>query len=133
MDVGDLKYLQIMQNKAARIVTLSPPRAERSMMFDKLGWLTVNQLIFYHSVITVFKIRSSKEPEYLAEALTKDSRNDRIVIPNLDLKLAHKSFTLRGAESWNLLPQNVRKNTKIGCFKKLAKKWTIENVPRFLE
>ena len=66
MDNGDLKDLQVLQNKAAQIATLSPPRAERSVMFSKLGWLTVNQLIHYHSVISIFKIRSSMEPEYLA-------------------------------------------------------------------
>ena len=63
LDTGDLKDLQVMQNKAAQIVTLSPPRAARAPMFDKLGWLTVKQLIFYHTVIAVFKIRSSREPE----------------------------------------------------------------------
>ena len=117
MDNGDLKDLQIMQNKAAQIVTLSPPRADRAVMFNKLNWLSVYQLICYHSVIAVFKIRSSKEPEYLASILTKDSRNDRIIIPNLDLRVAQNSFTLRGAESWNLLPQHLRQNPKIGSFK----------------
>ena len=133
MDTGDLKDLQVLQNKAAQIVTFSPPRAERSPMYDRLGWLTVNQLIFYHSVIAVFKIRSSHEPEHLAGIFGNDSRNRRIVIPNLDLKLSHKSFTLRGAESWNQMPLNIRVNTKIGTFKKLVKKWIIQNVPRFID
>ena len=66
---------------------------ERSPMFDKLGWLTVNQLIFYHTVIAVFKIRSSKEPEHLDIILSNDSRNSRLIIPNLNLKITQKSFT----------------------------------------
>ena len=80
LDVGDLKDLQVLQNKAAQIVTLSPPRAERAPMYDRLGWLSVNQLIVYHSIIAVFKIRSSREPEHLASILTRDSRNSRIII-----------------------------------------------------
>ena len=59
---GELKNLQVLQNKAAQVATLSPPRAERKIMFDTLGWLSVNQLIFYHTVISIFKIRSFKEP-----------------------------------------------------------------------
>ena len=59
MDIGDLRDLQILQNRAARIVTRSPPRAPRGPMYDKLKWLTVNQLIVYHSVITIFKIRKN--------------------------------------------------------------------------
>ena len=117
-------------NKAARIVTSIPPRANRSSMFDKLGWLTVNQQTFYHTVILVFKIRSNKEPEHLADLLR---RSRRIFIPNLDLSIAQNSFSLRGPASWNLLPLSTREQSKISTFKKLAKKWILENVDRFLE
>ena len=77
-------------------------------MFDKLKWLTVNQLVNYHTVISVFKIRSSREPEYLAEILCNDSRNR-----NLDLKLAQNSFSLREREDWNKLPLVIRQQQKI--------------------
>ena len=57
MGVGSVRQLQIMQNKAARIVTSMPHVASRSSMFEKLKWLSINQLVFYHSVILVYKIR----------------------------------------------------------------------------
>ena len=133
MDIGDLKDLQIMQNRAAQIVTHSPPRAHRSPMYDQLQWLTVNQLIFYHSVITIFKIRKSGEPEHLAGIFSQDSRNRRILIPNWNLSLGHKSFRIRGSENWNMLPLNVRTQPKVGIFKKQAKKWIMENVQKFQE
>ena len=132
MEVGHLKDLQVMQNKAAQVVTSSPPRAERAKMYSKLGWLTINQLVFYHSVLAVYKIRSSKEPQYLADILCKDSRNRRIVIPNARLRLTQRSFTVRGAASWNLLPDTIKNSTKLGQFKKLAKGWILGNVERFL-
>ena len=131
MDTGDLKDLQILQNKAAQIATLSPPRANRAAMFDKLGWLTITQLEFYHSVISVFKIRSSGEPEYLAARLSRDSRNGRIIIPTMELRLTQNSFTVRGAANWNRLPENVRRQLKIGILKKLVRKWILENISRF--
>ena len=99
-------------------------------MFDKLGWLTVNQQTFYHTVILVFKLRSNKEPKLLEDLLR---RSRRIFIPNLDLSIAQNSFSLKGAESWNLLPLSTREQPKISTFKKLAKKWIMENVDRFLE
>ena len=46
MDKGELRDLQVIQNKAAQIVTCSPPRAERALMYDRLQWLSINQLIF---------------------------------------------------------------------------------------
>ena len=133
MDKGDLRDIQILQNKAAQVVTRSPPLATRSPMYDKLHWLTVNQLITYHTVTAVFKIRKSSEPEYLAGILKKDSRNKRILIPNINLGLAQKSFTLRGAETWNQLPENIRNLSKISTFKKMVKNWIILNIPKFIE
>ena len=133
MDIGDLKSLQVLQNKSAQIVTKSPLRAERLPMYSQLGWLTINQLIFYHSVLAVYKIRSSLESEQLASILTKDSRNFRIIILNLDIRLAQKSFTLKGTENWNDLPLAIRLSPKISKFKKQVKRWVGENVPLFLD
>ena len=61
-DNAEVKAIQVLQNRAAQIVIHSPPRAERLPMFTKLKWLTVNQLITYHTLLTVFKIRQSGEP-----------------------------------------------------------------------
>ena len=133
MSVGDMKELQVMQNKVARIVTTMPPRSERSTMYKKLGWLTINQLVFYHTAIQVFKIRSNNEPEHLASILRLDSRNRRILIPNVNLKIAQDSFTVRGASSWNLLPLSIREQTKIGIFKKHVKNWVLANIAMFLD
>ena len=54
---ADLNLLQIQQNRAAQCVLNLPPRTRRSV----LGWLTVEQLIAYHTLITVFKIRMKRE------------------------------------------------------------------------
>ena len=132
-DLAEIKQLQVLQNKAARIVTYCPPRSSREMMYNKLKWLTVHQLISYHTLLTVFKIRQSGEPEYLAGFLKTDSRTSRIVIPNTKLTLAMKSFVWRGSRDWNLLPFNLRNSVKIGQFKRGVKDWVVNNVLRFLE
>ena len=58
-DKGGLQDLQVMQNRAAQLVLNSPPRSSRNSMYDKIDWLTINQLVSYHSMITVYKIRKS--------------------------------------------------------------------------
>ena len=65
---------------------------------------TVNQLVAYHTLIQVYKIRNSGEPEYLASALKEDKSNGHIVVPITDLTLGMKSFTFWGAKLWNSLP-----------------------------
>ena len=69
----EVKDLQVLQNKAARIVNHSPLRERRDKMYDDLGWLTVKQLILYHTVLTVYRIRNTQEPEYLASILSRDT------------------------------------------------------------
>ena len=130
-DVGQLRDIQILQNKAAQIVCNAPPRAHRAAMYDALGWMTVRQLVVYHSLLMVFKIRKSGEPEYLARKLEYDNRLPNIIIPNTGLSLAKQSFTYRAAQQWNLLPRSIRNILKIGKFKKELKKWTMMNIPRF--
>ena len=85
-DVTEIKQLQVLQNKAAQVVTHSPPRAERLAMYSRLKWLTVKQLIAYHTLLTVFKIRQTGEPEYFASFLQEDSRTGRIILPNTQLE-----------------------------------------------
>ena len=130
-DRADLESLQVLQNKAAQIVTKSPPRSERKSMYDKLHWLSVNQLVVYHTLLQIFKIRKSQQPEYLFEILGKDNRNGHIMITNTELSLAKKSFTFRGPELWNKLPKDIRNSQKIGNFKKACRNWVKENIPRF--
>ena len=128
-----MKDLQVLQNKAAKIVTHSPPRAERKTMYNKLGWLTVRQLIMYHTLLTVYRVRQTQEPEYLASLLCRDSPNGRIVIQNTSLTLAQKSFSIRGACNWNSLPPSIRTLESLSQFKKEVKVWIKREIPRFLD
>ena len=80
-DKGDMKELQVLQNMAAQHVLRLPRRSSRKEMFDKLGWLTVHQLVFYHTVMAVFKMRQTGEPEYLAEKMLNDNCRGGLVIP----------------------------------------------------
>ena len=130
---AEINSIQILQNKAAQLVTRSPPRSSRNPMFDRLQWLTVNQLLVYHTLLQVYRIRHSGEPEYLFHILGKSSRNGRISTPVPKLQLVRDSFTYRGAHWWNSLPSDVRNMKKVSGFKRAVKKWIIDRVPRFLE
>ena len=130
-NVGELKNLQTLQNEAARIVTHSGRSTSRITLFNQLGWMTVNQLIAYHTLLNVFKIRKCAEPEYLARILQNDNITGKINIPNPKLTLVKNSFCYRGAVDWNLLPESVRRSAKIGEFKRGARKWVFETIPRF--
>ena len=132
-NIADIKDLQILQNKIAQIVTHSPRYANRNGMYDYLDWLTVNQLVRYFTLVAVFRIRISGEPEYLASCLTNTNRNGKIIVPITRLTLYKNSFKIRGSCNWNGLPETIRNVTQIGTFKRLIKTWIKQNVPRFLD
>ena len=68
-ELGLLGSLQIIQNKAARFVT---PRYRdedehfiaTSVILKQCGWLSMKQLVFYHSVVLVYKTLKFQQPQY---------------------------------------------------------------------
>ena len=124
-DKHETEALQIMQNRAARIVTHSSIRTSRKEIFKKVGWLTVNQLVFYHSALCTYRIRESKEPEYLHEVMSRDNRAGNIIVPNTTLSLAKNSYCYQAATQWNTIPVYIRTNKKIRQFKFQLKEWIL--------
>ena len=118
MEKGLLKEIQIMQNKAGRLVCRAPNRTNRSIILLRLKWLSINQLICYHSLLSVYRIRASMEPEYLSRMMCHQSRNRRIITPNPGLTIASNSFGYRAASQWNRLPSALRSVSSISVFKK---------------
>ena len=128
---SEINALQVQQNRAAQIVLSSPPRTSRDWMFDRLGWMTVQQLIAYHTLIAIYRIRQSKEPEHLANILTRDNVYGHIIMKNSRLVLYRNSFIFRGSLLWNKLPGPLRNIEKIGNFKKDVRSWVEAHVVRF--
>ena len=126
---ADISVLQVLQNRAAHVVVRMPPRTPRNTLFDKLGCLSVLQLIAYHTLLAVFKTKKTGEPEDLATALSKDNHNGHIIMKNTVLALYRRSFVFRGAILWNRLPPDLRKEIKRSKFKRTVRKWVAENVP----
>ena len=63
--------LQVVQNTAARCVTGLAWTTPVAVLLLQCGWLSVRQLIMFHSLVTVFKIKQDGKPIYLNEKLSK--------------------------------------------------------------
>ena len=115
-----LKGLQVAQNKAARFVTNCEPYTSTETMLKECGWLSVSQLVFFHSVLLLFKVRKCQKPKYLFEmAVPAENqrygtrRNQvgklkvtgrRVPVQLLNLN----SFRWRSVKYWNQLPWPIR-------------------------
>ena len=131
-DQYELEAIQVMQNQAARLVTHLPMITSRKEIFSAAGCMTVNQLICYHSALSTYRIRQSKQPSYLSNIMSRDNRAGRIIVPITDLTLAKKSYCFRAAEQWNSIPEFIRKMPKIGQFKFHLKKWILRSIEQFV-
>ena len=129
--VGLRKSLQIIQNKAARFVTKLDWSSPTSTLLGQMGWLSVNQLIFYHSVLLVYKVKMSKSPMYIDNMFnwsyiynTRQAEGGLIKIigkPKLDV--SRTNFRMRAANYYNQLPTEIRGSTTLAIFKSTVKSW----------
>ena len=126
-----LHALQTLQNRAARLVTKSGWFTPSVDMLQQVGWLNVNQLIVYHSLVLLFKTRQEKKPTYLYEKIsTPFSANTRLATSDgirYDMRsksnIAKQSFLPRTVVQWNSLPPDMRKMSHLSKFKQSLRQW----------
>ena len=64
-----LNSLQIIQNKAARCVARRGKYTPVVELMKQCGWLSVRQLVFYHSVVLIYKSLMTTFPKYIHSKL----------------------------------------------------------------
>ena len=134
-----IKILQVLQNRAARIVTKSGWLTSTKSLLDQCGWLSVKQLVEYHSLLLVYKIKSEGKPAYLftklSQPFTSSTRfsagnisENKIKETRNDNELHKSSFIPRTISSWNSIPSNVRLSPDLKTFKVRVKVWIRNNI-----
>ena len=56
---------QTLQNRAARLVTISSWYTPSATMLHQVGWLSVRQMVAYYSLIFLFKTKQNRVPFYI--------------------------------------------------------------------
>ena len=133
-----LDALQVVQNKAARFVARKDRYYPVKQLLHQCGWLSVRQLVCYHSVILIHKVLQTGYPKYMHSRLSKQyPYNTRLAQSESvrmgpefksKLDLTEKSFMNRATVSYNKIPPNLRKISKIDAFKVQLKQWVKENI-----
>ena len=134
-----LKSLQVLQNRAARAVTGCSCFTSTKTLLQKCNWLSVQQLIFYQSVILAHKIVTTGSPYYLAQKMstshpyrTRQGSTGSIRFgENFSYKstLAQNSFCYQATIKYNGIPAEIRASTSLPQFKSKLKKWVSNNIP----
>ena len=131
-----LRFLQVIQNRAARHVTRLGWYTPTQTLLTQCGWLSVKQLVVFHSLVLVYKIKSDKKPVYLYDKLGHEfSYRTRIADAHgirqtgrLNSELNRKSFIPRSINHWNSLPHGIRLTLKLDDYKMKLKGWVKDNI-----
>ena len=110
-------------------------------LLQKTNSFSLNQLIAYRTLTTVFKIKKSGEPRYLAKQLGFDRQQDansgilahrrRHDITTVDYSLAggREGLLYRGSKLWNSLDLTLKMEGRVGMFKKRLREWILAEIP----
>ena len=123
----------MQQLAAARAVCgFGCARWSKRQILKKVGWLSVRQLVFYHTVIQVHKTLHSGVPKALYQSLSISF--PRVLRCSTSGQLQQdssfrpkKTFKYRAIQSYNTVPAEIRTGSTVIVKYKL-KKWVSENV-----
>ena len=127
-----IKAVQVIQNKAARCITKKSWYTPTRTLLLECNWLSIKQLIFYHTVLQVWKVRTAQVPGYInakiKSAITRSATEGTLRVPSVETSLSSKSFMVRSAVMWNAVPPSIRSTQKFETFKSKLKKWAKANI-----
>ena len=116
-----VKQLQRLQNRAARILSLTSKFSHITPVLKDLHWLPVEQRIQFKVLLMCFKSLRGLAPPYLSELITpyipsralRSADNYLLDIPPSRLKtFGDRSFAVAGPKLWNALPLKIRESAQ---------------------
>ena len=137
-----LDAAQVIQNRAARTVTKLSWFTPQRILLKQTNWLSIRQLVYYHTILQVWRTRLHSKPKYLVTKFNRGAHyrtrgvstgeylaEGYLQIPDTKTALAKKGMMVRGPTLWNAMPRDLRMFTGSQIsFKKDLKKWIRENV-----
>ena len=120
-----------IQKRAARIILKANFDTPSSLMFQELGWLSVEDRLKCNKAVPTYIALNNLTPDYLTELLTplseiqslnlRSSENGLLQRPLSRTTLFDNSFTCSAPKVWNALPQTARASGSLLTFKKNLK------------
>ena len=121
-----INRLQLLQNSAARLVTLARRREHITPILRSLHWLPVHYRIVFKILFLTYKALNGLAPDYIKDLLkyndsrrTLRSSNNRLLDePRANLKTyGERAFSVAAPRLWNKLPLQIRLSSSEAVFK----------------
>ena len=127
-----INALQVNMNKVARLATKLDIFTPTSVLLKQCGWMSVKQLMAYHSIVLLHKTLKSQRPSYLFKKVTSstDQYNTRQTaefaaalvaagameqtrVDNCKLDVTSSSWCWTSVRMYNRLPPGLRAESKL--------------------
>ena len=124
-NTGDIKRLETLQNKAARIIFRVPRLESATPLLNTLHWLPVKKRIIFKTLLYVYKVLNGLAPAYLTrfislytvprEGLRSAKDTLRLNVPKTQLKISDGLFSSFGPKTGTNYPGSCHQNISNCC------------------
>ena len=137
-----LKELQLIMNRAARLIKGVPPRERITPALIELHWLPIKARIEYKIDVMTHQALQSGKPEYLRKMLENfhhdnimelrhDTDPHRLLEPRSNLEIGFRAFERCAPRLYNKLPTELKDCSKMDIFKKQLKTYLFKEAYDF--
>jgi len=126
-----LNQLQLLQKRAARVLTFTPKFDHITPILKELHWLPVQHRISFKILLLSYKCLHDLAPAYLSDLLHPyiPARNLRssdpclslLTVPRSRTGFGDRSFEVAAPTLWNSIPPTIKNSPSVHIFKKNLK------------
>ena len=130
-----IKQVQIVQNRAARVVLQCDIRTNVLAMHDRLNWLSVRNRLRFSLLVFARNILVTKNPSILFNRFllisdqhsyaTRQATCGNFTLPKTKRTAMEKTMVHRAITEWNGLPNYIIQENNKSTFKRLLKQYLL--------
>jgi hypothetical protein len=121
----DIKKLQVLQNRAMRLIIGCNKYTPIAEMLGELQWLNVHQKTIYNTLVLIFKMKTGCLPDYLSSNMTivaqthghETRGKNNFKLPHYTKASAQNNLFYNGLKLFNKLPIEIKNSNTINEFK----------------
>ena len=121
-----IRKAQVILNATARWVTGKPRRTRTRELMKDTGWFTIVEQVKIATATFTWKLVHLKKPARLLQRM-RILNDYKIEVVDPRLQISQRAYRWRAGVEWNLLPQDMRQEQSLGCFKRKLKKLVLQD------
>ena len=127
--ITHLNRLLVLQKRAVRAITNSPPRSSTQSLFIKLNLLSIYDINKYQIATFMYLFSHNSLPSFYNDLFVKNRfinnyitrQSDKFYLPNFRYNFSRTTIEYAGPILWNNLPNDLKSCPSLNSFKRKYK------------